>query len=197
MPSDPKDTQRNVSDGDASATKPEGVPSPRLFRSRDSLLVVTAVCVVLAATCWLEHRSLRSLAGSLQTRSGTLTAMRADATRIQALSAVPHRATERKRPTDDLLAAVESALQRADIPLDRWQDSVPQPLRQVPDSPYKRLTTRLYLENLTQQQVTAFAHHLLAADPSLTISSLRLSAPRQADHTAWNVDVGVSYLILG
>ena len=123
--------------------------------------------------------------------------MRADAARIQALSAAPHRATERKRPTDDLLAAVESALQRADISLDRWQDSVPQPLQQVPDSPYKRLTTRLYFDNLTQRQITSFTHHLLTADPSLTISSLRLTAPRQGNRTAWNIDVDASYLNLG
>ena len=60
----------------------------------------------------------------------------------------------------------------------------------------KKLTTRLYFENLTHRQITAFAHHLLAPDPSLTISSLRLHAPRQGDRTAWNIDVGVSYLIL-
>ena len=121
--------------------------------------------------------------------------MQADARRIRALSTAPKRAAERRRANEELLAQIETALRRAGLPLDRWQDSVPQPAQQLANTQYRKLTTRLYFQNVRLEEVVAFAHHLVAADASLSISSIRLTAPGQPGNTDWHVDLSVTYLI--
>jgi len=148
-----------------------------------------------ALVCGLQRRSLRSAGSTYQARALALTRMQIDARRIGSLRDRPQRATDRQRPNDELLAQVEHALKGAGVPVQLWQDSIPQPAQRLPQSPYQRYGTRLYFEDVTIEQVVRFACALLAADPSLAVSSLHLVAPVQADLATWNADLTVSYLV--
>ena len=121
--------------------------------------------------------------------------MHTDAVLLHTLATVPQRATDRRRPNDELLAQIEVALLSAGIGLDRWQDSIPESPQQLANSPYKKMITRLYLQDVTLESITTFAHHLVKADPSLSVSSIRLTAPHQSHHAGRTIDLAVTYLI--
>ena len=191
-PADPPPTEQ----GQAQEPAPERSIQPRLrFNPRTALLLTVAVLALTALAAWLQWRSLRSARSAYQTQSVALARMQADAQRITALQHTPQRAADRKRPNEELLAQIEHALKTANVPLALWQDSIPQPAQRLPQSPYQRFSTRLYFETVTLEQITRFAHTLLAADPSLAVASLHLAAPARTDSTSWNIDLTVSYLV--
>ena len=165
----------------------------RNTRTRSALAICAVLCTAL--WCWLEAR------GATSTRDSYLQAVRqteqmsADVNRIQALRAVPQVATERLRPNDELLAEVREALERADLPTTLWIGNDPsQPVR-VPKSSYKRLSTRLSFEDVTLRQLSAFSFHLLQQDPALSVSEVRLHAPRSELKGTWSAELTIGYLI--
>jgi hypothetical protein len=126
--------------------------------------------------------------------------MRVDARSIVSLRRTPPRAAERLKPNEELLAEVDAALGAAGVSKETWQDSVPQPAQREGQSPYQRLTTRLYFEGITLQELTGFAHGLLSSDSTLFISALRLTAAGRSGSqpgpaAKWNTDLAVSYLV--
>lgn len=162
---------------------------------RNALLVGLAVCSLAALACWLQWRSLHSARSVHAARVQALDRMQVDSERIRSLQSTPKRAVERERPNEELLTQVESALQAANVPTQRWHDSIPQTPQRLPHSPYLRFSTRLYFEAVTLEQIMRFAHALLKADPSLTVSSLQVSSRPQQETAVWNVDLAVSYLV--
>jgi hypothetical protein len=121
--------------------------------------------------------------------------MSEDADNILRLRTVPRIAVERERPNDELLAEIRDAMERADIPEGHWIGNDPLPPVRIPQSPYKRLSTRIRFEALPLKGLVQFAFHLTRADPTLGISSLRLGAPRGGDDNTWDVDMTLNYLI--
>jgi len=121
--------------------------------------------------------------------------MTEDADGVLRLRTAPRIAVERERPNDELLAEIRDAMERADIPEDLWIGNDPLPPMRIPQSPYKRLATRLRFEALPLKGLVQFAFHLTHADPALSVSSLRLNAPRGRDDDTWDVDLTLSYLI--
>ncbi|MCP4590883.1 MAG: hypothetical protein GY842_09065 [bacterium] len=76
------------------------------------------------------------------------------------------------------LAQIDRALAGAGVPKKLWQDSIPQ---------------------APQRLATAFICRLLGEDPSLSLSSVHVSAGRGArknagDTPTWRIDLAVSYL---
>ncbi len=59
---------------------------------------------------------------------------------------------------------------------------------------YKKLTTRLYFQAITPQQLAAFSHHLESTDPTLRVSALNLTN-RQLGSPHYDIDLAVSYLV--
>jgi hypothetical protein len=159
------------------------------------LLIGAAICSLAALVCWLQWRALNGAESMYATRARALDRILDDAERIKSLQSTPKRAAERERPNEELLKQVESALRVADVPASLWHDSIPQTPLRLAKSPYLRLSTRLYFEAVTLEQITRFAHALLHADPSLTVSSLHLSSRPQQESAVWNVDLAVSYLV--
>lgn len=170
-------------------------PARSVAQLRLRLLIAVAACTLLATVCWLGRRSLAALTERVEIQSEALAQMNTDAMRIRALATTPKRATDHNRANEELLGEIEKALGHAGIPLDRWQDSVPQPPQDLPNSPYKKLNTRLYFEDVSLEDIAAFAHRLVEVDPSLEVSSVRINAPRLAQ-AGWNVELAVSYLIV-
>jgi hypothetical protein len=122
-----------------------------------------------------------------------LSRMIADAQTIQRLRNEPQRVLTSRRSDDELLAVIEDAMTDAGVPLESWRDSVPQPPRRVANGAATRMTNRLYLENVSLEAITRFAHALVTRDPVLEISAIEITAPRSAETALWSVTVAVSY----
>ena len=167
--------------------------SDQAQRKQRSLILVGVLSIVMAFV-WLQWRALASTNDTYETALAQLDQMRADVLRIQSLRQVPQAAAGRPRRNEELLAQVERALEAAGIDHAHWHDSIPQPPVRLPKSDYKRLTTRLYFEDVTLWQLAAFAHHLEAADPTLAVSAVNITN-RRLEGSDYDVDLAVSYLV--
>lgn len=164
-------------------------------KHRSPLAVAVCCLMLLSLWAWLEARTLASSRDSYVALVGQVEQMQADMIALRALRTAPRRATERERPNHELLAEVRQAMDKADMAPERWVGSDPsQPVR-IPKSPYKKLRTRLTFENVTLQELVAVAFHLVEADPALTVSSIRITAPPTKTATNWNAELTLSYLI--
>ena len=168
---------------------------------RTRLVLIAVACFAAACLWWLQQRSLRSTRHTLTTQTAALARMQSDADRIAQLRTAPQRATDRRKPHDDLMAQINRALSAAGVPKKLWQDSIPQAPQRLANTPYTRHTTRLYFERTTLEQVTGFVHQLLEADPSLTVSAIRVTADKATDKhrildrpPTWRIELAVSYL---
>ncbi len=174
----------------------ESDPQPQRSRRR-ALYALGTLCLVLLVACWFESRSLGSLENRHAAQTRSLRQMRADVQRIAVLSSAPRGANDHRRSSDELLAQLETALGEVGIPLSRWQDSVPRQPQQVPGSEYRQVATRLYFDELSLEEIIKFAHRLVDQDPSLFVSSVRVSAGRGKNTQTWSVELTVTYLVYG
>lgn len=183
---------------ETSATRPsppEQSGAESAASSRTRLLVLVAFCCVLGMVCWLQWRTLRAERTRFTASAAALARMQDDAGRIRALRRTPQRAAERERPNEELLAQIEAARKKAGLEQEVWRDSVPLAPLRLAHSSYQRHTTRIFLEKITLQQLMRLAHEILAADASLSITGLHLTAPAGAEGPGWNADLAVSYLV--
>lgn len=67
------------------------------------------------------------------------------------------------------------------------------PMR-VAETDYRRMTTRIFLERITLQQLAAMSCHLREGDATLTLSEVSLTARGTTD-ASFDADVAISYLI--
>ena len=162
--------------------------------SRQRLVVLLGFLAVSLLLCWLQARTLASTADAYEVVQRQLEQMRADARQVLALCEAPRSAVSRTRPNEELLAQIEHSLAAANIDRSHWHDSMPQPATRLPKSNYKRLTTRVYFQNVTLKELTTFCHHLQQADPTLQVTALALTN-RSADTNAYDVELAVSYLV--
>jgi len=205
MPRSPDPTRDHsgavqVQDGPVSSTPRASIAATTRASARRRIGVVMGV--MLLTLFWVYAWQ----AGKLDTvqrihaaQVAGLGQMQVDAEHIRALRTAPQRATDRERANDELLAQVDAALARADVPKTHWQDSIPQPAQRVTGEPYERHTTRLYLEGVTLVQAVGISWALLEMDPTLELSGMRLTAPgankATSDHATWNAELAVSYLL--
>ena len=148
-------------------------PSSTSRRSGRSMLI-PAVFALSLVLIWTQWRTFASTRDSDQTSLAQLASMQADATQILALRNVPQVAVGQTRTSQELLHQVEKALSQAGIDRSLWSDSVPQAAVRVPSTDYQRAGVRLYFGGVTLQQLTSFAHHLHADDPTLSVSAVNL-----------------------
>jgi hypothetical protein len=192
-------TAQPVSPDDAKETR---VIKRRRWSPQAMLAVLGVLCVVGSAVLWLEHRSLRSSLHVLGAQTAALSRMQTDARAMLTLRAAPQRATDRRKPNEELLSQIARALEQANVPQRLWQDSIPQTPRRTGDGAYQSMSTRLYFEAIALRQLTEFVHRLLAADPTLSLGAIRIADPRgenrpssAPEDATWNAEVTVTYLI--
>ncbi len=157
-------------------------------------IVLAGLAALTAGLCVLQVRTLASAQDTYQTQVTELATMRADAGAILTLRNKPRSAAMQTRPNQDVLAQVENALKTSAIDRSSWRDSIPQLPRRVAGTDYKEVTTRLYFEKLSLQQLAAFAQNLRQIDGTLTLSMINLSGRTYAT-PEYDVDVGVSYRV--
>ena len=164
---------------------------------RRALYALGTLCLVLLLACWFESRSLGSLENRHAAQSQSLGQMRVDVARITVLSSAPRGANDHRRSSEELLAELEAALGEVGIPLRRWQDSVPRQPQQVPGSEYRQVATRLYFDELSLEEIIKLTHRLVDQDPSLFVSSVRVSAGRGKNTRTWSIELTITYLVYG
>lgn len=161
---------------------------------RQATAILAGLLAIACLVAWFQGRSLASTRDTHYTALRQLEQMSADAERIIALRQAPKSATSRRRANEELLAQIERALATAGIDRSQWHDSIPQPPIRLPNSDYKKLTTRLYFQAITPRQLAAFSHHLESTDPTLRLTALNLTN-RHHDSPNYDIDLAVSYLV--
>lgn len=161
-------------------------------KQRTTMLV--GLLAVAGMFGWLQWRVLASTRDTYATALGQLNQMRTDARRIETLRETPRAAVGRSRANEELLAQVEQSLAAAGMDRTKWHDSIPQPPVRLSNSDYKRLSTRLYFEDVTLKELAAFAYDLQSSDPTLRVSAVNLTN-RHPDSPEFDVDVAISYRV--
>lgn len=169
-------------------------PAQRRDPRTRRLMILGGVVAVAALLAGMQWRTLASVQDTYRVAAAELDQMREDVLAITGLRQVPVTALSRQRTNQELLAQVEKALAAASADRASWLDSVPQPPVQMPGSDYRKLTTRLYFENLSLQQLTLFALELERQDPTLEVSGLNITN-RRLDAPGFDVELGAAYLV--
>jgi len=170
------------------------IGAPTIYSRRRLLLTLSAVASV-AMLSWFEASGAGSARSSYVALVRQVEQMSRDTAAIQSLRQAPRLAAERERPNDELVSQINKALAGAEIPLEHWIAHDPAPAVRLPRTPYKQLSLRLSLENLSLRQLVAFAFQLVGQDASLSVYRLRLTLPRSGEKGRWNVEMTMAYLI--
>jgi len=157
--------------------------------------VALCACLLLGLWVWIEARVHASRSHTYAAAVRQVEEMHADVMALESLRTAPQLVAERERPNDELLAEVRDAMARAKVSPDTWVGNDPnQPVR-LPRTPYKRLSTRLSFANINLQDLVSVSFFLVEKNPSLSVSSIRLSAPETDKTKTWNAELTISYLI--
>lgn len=159
------------------------------------LVVISAACAIAGLWLMVESRAARSKRDSHASTVTQIDRMTTDAETIRGLRIAPRIATERERPNDELLAEVATAMKSAQVDPGHWIGNAPFAPIRLPGTPYKRLGTRMTFQGLDMHGIVDLAQRLTSSNASLSVSELRLSAPRDPNDKTWNVVMTVSYLI--
>ena len=159
-----------------------------------SLILAGTMLACAAILAWTVRASLESSRATYETQLSQLAAMQEDARVISSLRTAPKRATDRQLPHDELVAEIEEACSRSSMPATALASIWPESPRRLQRSDYQELPTRVSLERVSLQQLTAFAYHLQALDSSLTVNQVRLTA-RKNESAIWDAELTVAYLL--
>lgn len=108
----------------------------------------------------------------------------------------PALAAEHERLATEIVGPIEKAARQAGIPAERLIRISPEAAQRVGETAYKEKPTRVFLKNVTLQQVTAMAHGLMASEEGLGLKSLRLTVQsRDATTGTWSAELVFAYLI--
>jgi hypothetical protein len=158
------------------------------------IIGTTALLILSGMIAWQQHAALASAQSTYLTKQAQVASMQADARQLGWLRTAPQRATDRRLPHEQLAAEIEEACKRASIPAGALVSIWPESPKRLAHSDYQELTTRLGLEQVSLQQIVAFAYHLQSIDSSLNLAEIRLTSQKGED-TSWDVELCISYLL--
>ena len=165
---------------------------------RRSVLVGAVACLLLALPV-LALLELQSARASAEIAADNARACHQIGQKIQRLQQEPARAGTEARATTELAKGVEEAAQFAQLTEQNVLRVTPQPPRRVGDTAYKEQPTHVQVHGASLLQLTRMLH-FLTEQSKLNVSSLRLSAPRQATAPVsaaaerWDAEVTLTYL---
>jgi len=115
---------------------------------------------------------------------------------IARLRARPTLAADRERLAAEIVGPIERAAKAAGVSADRLIRISPEAAQRVCETAYKEKPTRVYLKNVTLQQVVQTVHGLVTAEEGLTLKSVRLTAlSRETTTNLWSAELVLAYLI--
>lgn len=167
----------------------------QLDRQRRRLVGLGVLCGLCVAWLLIERSVASSQLSAQESLVRQIRQMHSDAAAIRRMRLSPKLATERERPNDALLEEIRHALEEAAIPLDRWTRSTPSPATQVPDTAYKRLSTRIELEAVTLKQTALFLYALVDTNSALDVSRVKMSSGAQKGKADLHVVSDITYYI--
>lgn len=144
------------------------------------LLAILAVAVVVSAT------RLMSKTQALRDASENLESCRKLASEISKARQTPSRAVAKASSSMEITKQIEEAARGMNLPATTIVVIEPQAPRRIADSPYKLRVIQVDLKPLLLPEVIALLHHILQRDPTLVVSSLRLSSPARSNDTTAN-----------
>ena len=157
-------------------------------------LAVLAVLLALA-TAWSLGRLLTEQAAACAAARDLADCRKFEADIVR-LRVQPTLASERERQSTELAGPIEKAAKEAGIPADRLLRISPEPAQRVAETAYKEKPTRVFLKNVTLQQVVAMVHGLTRNEEGLNLKSIRLTAlSREATTNLWSAELILAYLI--
>ena len=158
-----------------------------------TLLALLIVCIVVSATRLMSKvQALREVSENLET-------CRRLASDISKTRQAPSRAVAKASSTTEITKQIEEAARSMNLPATTVIAIDPQAPRRIADSSYKLRVTQLDLKPLLLPELISFLHNILQRDPTLVVTSLRLSSPgRVGDAStveAWIPEVTLTNLI--
>lgn len=170
--------------------------SPR----RERLAWIVLLGLLAVAAGW-SVRSMQQQRSGMETAAEALHEAGHYADRIARLEHQPQRAGARRMPVNQLTQMIEQCVEAAGIEPGRLDRVWPEPPRRLGDSPYQESVTRILLRRVTLEQLIELLRAIDRAEQRLTVSMLRLTAPRGVDDLEqpgpgyWTVELNISYLI--
>jgi hypothetical protein len=160
------------------------------------LTVVGVALLVVVAVSGLRLKESR--ASAIQA-TANLEKCRQLSAQIAALSERPVHASLGETASAIFVRRVEESASKAQIEPAKLMRIDPQPARRIGDTSYLEQPTFVDLKQVTLAQLVTFLEECTAGDTKLTVTALRLTAPREnlptADSESWSVEVTLTQLV--
>jgi type II secretory pathway component PulM len=161
---------------------------------RKSVLAGLLLVLLAGAAFWSLDWMSQCRQGAAQAAADLLQS-RALAAGIAALASRPTVAASQPISANDLGRKIQASAGQAGLGESAIREISPQPQRRVGDSAYVQKPTAMNIRGVTLTQLATFLYHL-TLEPGLTVSELRLRAPRgEAAADAWDAEVTVSCVV--
>lgn len=166
---------------------------------KNSALVIATLFAVLIVTVVVSATRLMSKSQALRDAAENLETCQTLAADIAKARQAPSRAVAKASSSMEITKQIEEAARSMNLPATTIVVIEPQAPRRIPESPYKLRVIQVDLKPLLLPEVIALLHHILQSDPTLVVSSLRLSSSARTNDTAaveaWTPEVTLTNLI--
>ena len=153
-----------------------------------SLLGAALIAVAVTAYGYMDRCRL----SAIEARAALDQCVRA-VRRIEDISRRPIQACDRELESSRITALIEQAAKAVRVVPTRIAPEQPQA---VEGSSYREKPTRVFLDNVSLQQVVDVIHRLAVGEQPLAAKSLRLSAVEEkSSDNLWKLELVVTYLI--
>ena len=146
-----------------------------ILRFAPAFIVVALVCASLGLAARRSAAQRELQAAEMNTNR-----INADLARISELRAMRQTAAEAKRPDQDVIARVNTALAQAGIAPSSLGGLQPELDAALPGGLHRRQSVRISLSQLTMQQLGSFLHHWSIAQPLWVPERIDLVHSREA-----------------
>ena len=115
---------------------------------------------------------------------------------IKQLRSKPSLANSAQEPISDLAPQLELAASSAKIAAQRLLRIDPESPRRVGDTPFLQVSTHVDIRGATLRELLTMLHSLLSSNPTLRVTFIRLSVPREEIiDERWNVELTLTYFV--
>lgn len=165
--------------------------------TRQEWFTLALLGLLLAALIWSGLR-LREKRAAARDAADNLAECRKLAAEIAGSQESPVIAAMASEPGPEITLRIETAAEAASLPPRAVTSIDPQPPQRIGQTPYRLHDTRVELSPLSLPQVVVFLEAVVAGEESMTVSTLRLTAPRRGstgDAESWRTEVGLTQLV--
>lgn len=163
--------------------------------NKRTLTLLAALAVLLMLTTAWSWEYMSSARRDAELARGDLDDGLRMLGQIERLSDRSGQFAQREKLITETTTVIEDAAQSAGIAAGSRRRISSETLRRVGDTAYKEKPTQVLLAPVTMKQLVDFALALPGGSDGLSIQSIRLSVPREADSGQWTAELGLTCLI--